>query len=122
MDAVQAKLDFLGPSGQWFGLGFGGTYEVQFTQKYMKDYGHAHFSWVWFNLRFGYIGYLYLAIMISMLIFNAFIQFRNQTSNGIFVGLLCLNSLIYCITYVNAIFLISGIQFYHDNKNKTYSK
>lgn len=60
MQAVQEKLDTLGTEAQWLGLGFGGVYEVQFTHVMLKDYGHAHYSWVWFNLRFGRIGYLYL--------------------------------------------------------------
>lgn len=114
MDAVQLKLDNLGPAAQWLGLGFGGLYEVHHTQEYLTDYGHAHYSWVWYNLRFGIIGYTYLIIMVTMLFYNSYINIRKKTPAGVFTGLLCINSLIFCITYVNSIFLISGITFFHD--------
>lgn len=118
MDAVQNKLSTLGPAANWLGLGFGGLYEVQFTHKYIIDYGHAHYSWVWFNLRFGRIGYLYLCIMVFMLSYNAFHHFKSRSPQGVFIGLICLNCLIYCVTYVNSVFLISGIPFFYSRKDK----
>lgn len=114
MDAVQLKLDSIGPSAQWLGLGFGGLYEVHHTHQYLTDHGHAHYSWVWYNLRFGLIGYIYLVIMVAMLFYNAYISLKKLTPEGVFIGLLCINSLIFCVTYVNSIFLISGITFFHD--------
>lgn len=110
-DAVAAKLDLGGKTMQWVGLGFGGTYRVHFTHKYLKNYGHAHYSWVWFNLRFGYMGYFYLAILASMLIYNAIRSLSMKTENSVFVALLCVSGLIYLMTYVNALFLSSGIHF-----------
>lgn len=113
MEAVQAKLDSLGPGAQLLGLGFGGLYEVQFTHQYLTDYGHAHYSWVWFNLRFGMLGYLYLVLMVGVLIFNAYTNLIIKTPVSVFISLLCISSLIFCVTYVNSIFLMSGITFYN---------
>lgn len=120
MDAVQHKLDTLGPAAQWLGLGFGGLYEVHHTHQYLTDYGHAHYSWVWYNLRFGKIGYIYLVLMVFMLFYNSYINLRKQTPTGVFIGLLCINSLIFCVTYVNSIFLISGITFLHDRNKRQH--
>lgn len=113
MEAVQAKLDRLGPSGIWLGLGFGGLYEVQYSHQYLTDYGHAHYSWVWYNLRFGRIGYIYLVVMLVALTFNAFNHLTSKKPEHLLTGLLCLSSLIFCVTYVNSIFLMSGITFLH---------
>ncbi|MBP6366712.1 MAG: hypothetical protein KA343_05225 [Nitrosomonas sp.] len=113
MQAVQEKLDTLGTEAQWLGLGFGGVYEVQFTHVMLKDYGHAHYSWVWFNLRFGRIGYLYLFIMIFVLVYNVIIGLSRKDHFGIFISLLCFNCLVYCLTYVNSVFLLSGIPFFY---------
>ncbi len=117
-DAVSHKIDLGGKTTQWTGLGFGGTYNVQFTHKYLVNYGHAHYSWVWFNLRFGYMGYIYMIIFASIMLFNAFRSVKIGTDNGVLVALLCISGIIYMMTYVNAIFLSSGIHFlYLHNKN-----
>ncbi len=120
MEAVQFKLDTTGPAAQWLGLGFGGLYEVQHTQEYLTEYGHAHYSWVWYNLRFGRIGYIYLFIMVTMLLYNAYKSLRKRTPTGVFTGLLCINSLIFCVTYVNSVFLISGITYFHDPEKEKH--
>ncbi len=112
-DAIQEKLDKLGPENQWLGLGFGGLYDVAFTHSYNKNYGHAHFSWVWFNLRFGIVGQVYLFFMGSLLLFNIFTGFKRGTTEGFFIAFLGLISVLYCMTYVNAVFLMSGIQFFY---------
>lgn len=121
-DAVSYKLNIGGKTTQWLGLGFGGTYRVHFTHKYLKNYGHAHYSWVWFNLRFGYLGYIYLAIFASMLIYNVIRSLMIKTENGVFVALLCISGLIYMMTFVNAIFLSSGIHFLHLNNDNDKDK
>lgn len=116
-DAVATKLEAGGKTKQWLGLGFGGTYEVQFTHKYLRDYGHAHYAWVWFNLRFGYMGYIYLTMLTIVLIYNGIRNVFLRTETSIFVALLCLSGLIYLMTYVNALFLASGIHFLYINKD-----
>ena len=119
MVAVQANLDRMGPASQWLGMGFGGVYEVQFTHQYMRDYGHAHYSWVWYNLRYGRIGYVYLLIMISVLTYNAFVHLNTRDPLGIFIGLLCIHCLVFCVTYVNSIFLLSGVPFFYRRNEAT---
>lgn len=110
-DAIQAKLKSRGESIEWLGLGFGGTYNVQFTHQYNQDYGHAHYSWAWFNLRFGNVGYIYLALLGGALLLNGISALYQRNEIGVFVALLCFMGLVYCFTYVNAVFLLSGIHF-----------
>ena len=118
-DAVRSMLKQGGTTTQWFGAGFGGLYEVQFTHEYLTDYGHAHYAWVWFNLRFGYSGYIYMFLFISALIFNAGRGLRTRNELGLFTTLLCFLALIYTFTHVNSIFLLSGLHFlYVHNRNK----
>lgn len=114
-DAIQQKLADTGQTAEWFGLGFGGLYEVQFTHEYLTDYGHAHFAWAWFNLRFGESGYFYMIILIAALGYNSMVNIRHAQSTReptpLFVALLCVMGLIYCGTHVNSVFLLSGIHF-----------
>lgn len=117
-DAVQAKLDRLGQENQWFGLGFGGLYEVERTHEYLTNYGHAHFSWVFFNLRFGFLGQVYLALMISLLFYNVCAGFFRGGIFSFFISFINLISILYCLTYVNAVLLMSGIQFFHLSENQ----
>ncbi len=110
-DAVTAKLQSKGKTIEWVGLGFGGLYEVKITHEVLTDYGHAHYAWVWFNLRFGAIGYLYMLIMVAMLFYNGTRSFMYKDKIGVFIALLCFQGLLYCGTYVNTLFLLSGIHF-----------
>lgn len=117
-DAIQNKLADKGPEYQLLGLGFGGRYEVRFTHEYLTNYGHAHYAWSWFNMRFGAIGYIYMALFMAALAYNGFMHMKSQRKEGIFVFLLCLLALIYCLTYVNGVFLLSGIHFFHDLRRR----
>lgn len=110
-EAVDDKLRTMGPIAELTGLGMGGTYDVTFTHQINKDYGHAHYSWVWFKMRFGQIGYLYLIIFIAMLLYNASQHWQYKKPFNLMVCFLCLFSCLYLVTYVNAIFLLSGLQF-----------
>ncbi len=112
-DSIRTTLAANGKTIELVGLGFGGVYEAQFTHKYVRNYGHAHYSWAWFNLRYGYSGYLYLLIFLSVLLFNAVKGLRMKTETGTFIGLLCIFGLLYCTTYVNAVFLCVGLHFFH---------
>ena len=122
-DSINATLEKKGQTIEWVGLGFGGLYEFQSTHEYIKDYGHAHYSWAWFKLRFGYLGYLYLLILTLTLLYNCFQGLHMRTSTPIFIGLLCFQALLYLVTYVNAIFLCSGIHFLwlHNKEQKAPS-
>jgi len=118
-DAVNIMLKKGGATKQWLGAGFGGLYEVQFTHEYLTNYGHAHYAWVWFKLRFGYSGYIYMFIFISALIFGVGRGLKQKNEISLFTALLCTLGLIYVFTYVNSIFLLSGLHFlYIHNRNK----
>ncbi len=117
--AINKKFDRKGSTIEMLGLGFGGVYEVARTHEYLKNYGHAHYSWAWFKLRFGQIGYIYLFIFVSALIYNGFMWGLKKDENGIFMMFLCFISLLYCMTYVNATLLMMGMQFmYHRRFNE----
>lgn len=110
LDEIQKKLNRKGEPDVWLGLGFGGLYEVARTHEFLKNYGHAHYSWAWFNLRFGRIGYIYLAIMVLALAYNGFYGIRSRMPVGLLVALLAFFSTLYFFTYVNAVFLICELQ------------
>lgn len=112
-DAIREMLERKGQTSQLVGAGFGGLYEAQFTHKYVEDYGHAHYAWAWFNLRYGAIGYFYLGIFASFLAFNILKGFLASNALGLFIAFLCMFGLLYCLTYVNAVFLSSGLHFLH---------
>lgn len=114
-DAIRERLKGGGETTEWFGLGFGGLYTVQFTHKLNEDYGHAHYAWAWFNLRYGQSGYVYLAILFAMLIYNTAAGLRRRDETGMFVALLCMNGIIFCLTHVNSLFLLNGLHFYNVN-------
>lgn len=110
-DAIQQRLSEGGRTVEWTGLGFGGLYNVRFTHQYNHDYGHAHYSWAWFNMRFGKIGYLYLFIMLGTMLYNAYQGLRIGSEIGIYVSFLCLMGMIFFMTHVNSVFLLSGMHF-----------
>lgn len=62
------------------------------------------------------MGYLYLTIFISMLLYNGVRGLLLKTEASILVSLLCVSGLIYSMTYVNALFLASGIHFLYIHK------
>lgn len=113
--SISNELRSRGKTDEWLGFGMGGTFTMHFTYETMENYGHAHYSWAWFKLRFGNIGFVYLIIMVAILSINAINGFRvGRTYNsalGYTIALLCIYSVLYCMTYVNWIFLLSGLQF-----------
>ncbi len=123
-DAIQAKLASQGRTVEIFGLGFGGLYEVKFTHEWLHDYGHAHYAWAWFNLRFGQSGYFYMVLFFMALFYNGFRAALEGTGEGLFLSLLCLLGVVYCFTHVNSIFLQMGVHFFQppngeSNRRKT---
>ncbi len=112
-DSIREMLERKGQTAQLVGAGFGGVYEAQFTHRYIKNYGHAHYAWAWFNLRYGTMGYFYLMVFIGIMAFNIVKGFRVHHALGLFIAFLCLFGLLYCMTYVNAVFLSSGLHFLH---------
>ena len=112
-DAVNLQLEKGSLAQQYFGLGFGTTYSIQLTHEFKKDYNHAHFSWVWFKMRYGHVGYFYLFIFMSALIYNGIYNLKQKDAAFKYVGLLCLLCFLYCFTYVNAVWLLSGLSFLH---------
>ena len=117
-DAIQRTLRNNGKTIEYLGLGFGGTYTVQFTHQLNTDYGHAHYSWAWFNLRYGKSGYLYLILFVSALLWNASKSLYRREPMDLFVSYLCLMGLLYCVTHVNSVLLQSGLHFFYNGRTK----
>ena len=112
-DAVNIQLEKASLTQQFFGLGFGTTYSIKLTHEFKEDYNHAHFSWVWFKMRYGYVGYFYLFIFMSVLTYNGIYNLKQRDAASKYVGLLCIICFLYCFTYVNAVWLLSGLSFLH---------
>ncbi len=114
-ESINTALQSRGTTDQWSGLGMGGTFTMHFTHETVENYGHAHYSWAWFKLRFGNVGFIYLAIMVIVLMLNTMEGFivgkTSKNPLGYMIALLGIFSLLYCLTYVNWIFLLSGLQF-----------
>jgi hypothetical protein len=122
-DAINLKLEKMGPHAQWTGGGFGALYNVQFTHKYVTDYGHAHYAWAWFNLRFGKMGYFYMMIFVAAILYSGFHNFRQYNQIGFFVACMCISAVLYVFTHVNSIWLLSGLHFlYQLPKDKIQDK
>jgi len=96
-----------------FGLGMGGTFYMRQSHGSIPDYGHAHYSWAWFKLRFGDFGFIYLGLMIGVILINIIKGFLLSTHESLVIAFLGIASLIYCLTYVNAVFLMMGVQFFY---------
>jgi hypothetical protein len=110
-DSISKHLAMLGESAELTGFGMGGTFTMKFTHEVVENYGHAHYSWAWFKMRFGEIGFVYLGILVVTLVANLYYGIRRWTSISMFIAFICLSGLLYLGTYVNAVWLLSGIQF-----------
>lgn len=111
MLSIARDLEQRGLTAQLLGRGHGGLYEVQATHQYIKNYGHAHYSWALFNLRYGMSGYIYLAMLALLLIYHTWRNWRMWTPISLTVALMCVQSFLYLGTYVNFVFLLAGLQF-----------
>lgn len=110
-EAIKTTLKQKGIFYEWCGLGMGGTYTVKFTHKYNEDYGHAHYSWAWFTLRFGNLGLIYMTFLFYLLIYIAK-DIMMADGLKILMALLAIFSIFYMFTYVNGVWLTSGLIFY----------
>jgi hypothetical protein len=110
-DSISKHLALMGESSELTGFGMGGTFTMKFTHEVKENYGHAHYSWAWFKMRFGEIGFGYLALLVGALVINLFYGVRRWTSTSMFIAFICLFGLLYLGTYINAVWLLSGIQF-----------
>ncbi len=112
-DSINTDLRKRGQTDEWLGFGMGGTYTMKFTYEIREGYGHAHYSWAWFKMRFGELGYLYLAILAGMMMVNTFRGIIIGTPVSTTVAFICLFGLVYLVTYVNSVWLLSGLHFLH---------
>ncbi len=110
-DAINVKLTSMGNTVKWLGVGHGGTYEVQYSHQYIKDYGHAHYAWAMFALRYGNMGYFYLMIFAVTIILNIYRNWTFTDPVRMGIALMSLQAALYLMTYVNFVLLCSGVQF-----------
>lgn len=116
--SIQRKLRDEGMTAELFGGGHGALYEVQFSHEYIRDYGHAHYAWALFNLRYGMTGYIYLTLLALMLLYHAWRNLDMRNPAALMITFMCVQSLLYMATYVNFIFLLAGAQFLYLAKPK----
>lgn len=111
-EAVNERLHVLRPEGELFGLGAGGTYTVVFTGGVVpQNYSHAHYGFVLFRLRYGDIGYIYLALFGLLMVINAIANFRQRTFQGNIIAFLGIFGCVFMLTYMFFNQLIAGLQF-----------
>ena len=118
-EAIQAKLHNLGPAAELFGYGPGGIYLVQFTMVIPPNYSHAHYSWAFFRLRWGYVGFLYLGIYIVLLLINFISHLLRKDILSRTIVVLDMWCIVYLFTYVFFNFLAVGLQFADTNSDKS---
>lgn len=107
--SIKRRLALAGHTIDMLGLGHGALYEMHFAHHYKKAYGHAHFSWALFKLRYGSFGYVLTAALAGLLLYNAFIHALSRDALSLYIVLISLACFIYMFTYVNFIFLLSGL-------------
>jgi hypothetical protein len=101
-----------GLTAELFGLGAGGTYYVEFTGGRVPDnYSHAHFSWALFKLRYGYVGYFYLAVFVVFLLWNLRGTLRSKLPENRIIFVLGLWGFFFLFSYMFYNQLIAGLQF-----------
>lgn len=118
--SINRELEFRGPSAIAFGLGHGGLYNVKHTHEYIKDNGHAHYSWALFNLRYGFSGYFYLACLLFLFAYHAFRSWDLKNGASLFASLLCIQSILYMGTYMNFVIFLAGIQLYRNASERSF--
>lgn len=111
MDAIGAKLHWMGPTAEILGAGHGAKYDVQYTWQYITDYSNAHYSWALFDLRWGLVGYVYLALWALFLAWSAARNILSQRPEVLMAALLCIWNLGYLGTYAYFTFFIGGLPF-----------
>ena len=110
---IGQKLELKGQTSVWFGLGHGGVYNMRTTHEYVKNYGHAHYSWALFKLRYGQLGFIYLFVIASVMLWQIKRNWSLVDPEKMFIALFCLQASVYLLTYVNFIFLTSGLVFFY---------
>lgn len=109
--SILKRLARDGETVEVLGLGHGALYEMRGANEYKKDYGHAHFSWALFKLRYGDLGYV-LAAMLGLLVFaNIVFHMGAWDPVSLFALLMSACALIYMFTYVTFILMVAGVSF-----------
>jgi hypothetical protein len=109
--AINQKLRRMGTAAEWFGGGHGAVYDVQLTMREVTDTGHAHFSWALFKLRYGYVGYVYLAIIAAMTLWSVVRNYGSVQPADRIMSILAMFSIAFLLTYVFGFFFLAGTQF-----------
>ncbi len=110
---IQEKLSQGGPIAKIFGFGHGAIYYIMMDGYYNPTYSNAHYGWALFELRYGYCGFLYLAIYAALIMANV-ARNKNCTDNfDRFIILICIGAILYIFSYMAFDILIFGLQFMH---------
>lgn len=111
LDAIKVKIENMGLFGKIFGAGHGASYDVKYTWNWKRNYSNAHYGWALFYLRWGYLGYLYLALWVIFLLVASGRFLLSPRPERLMVSLIALYTLGYVGTYAYFLFFIAGIPF-----------
>lgn len=109
--SILQRLARDGRTVEIFGLGHGALYDMRGANRYKTDYGHAHFSWALFKLRYGDLGYVFTAVLAVFVLANFFFHLGSLDPVSLFVSVISASAFIYMFTYVTFIFLLAGVSF-----------
>lgn len=111
VEEVDAALERSGAFAQAFGLGHGGTYPYRVPGKFEPDHGHAHYAFAFFNLRYGFMGKIYVVCIGGLLLLSILSAARFPSLISFFGAFMSLVCFIYLFTYVNFFNYQSGLPF-----------
>lgn len=106
---IEEELERHGFLAKLFGLGSGASYELLFLNKFTPNQAHAHYAFAYNNLRYGFIGKIYvvaLALLLGLAVLTAMVS-RNKMT--MFLGLLAVASIIYFFTWFNFFVYLTGL-------------
>lgn len=109
--SILKRLAAEGKTVELFGQGHGALYEMRAANEYKKDYGHAHFSWALFKLRYGDLGYLFTGVLAGLIVANMLFHMGSWDVVSIFALLISGCAFIYLFTYVTFILMLAGVSF-----------
>lgn len=116
-EQVQASLERKGQDADFFGLGFGGTYEFNIYGEVILSHGHAHYGSAYLLLRYGDFSKVYLYAIGFSLILGFWIALKNGSNLALFAGALNAISFIYLFTYFYFFFFCMGLTYLVYAKN-----
>ena len=110
---IQKKINDRGQIAKIFGLGHGAVYDIVIDGVSSTTYSNAHYGWALFDLRYGYLGFVYLFIYVGLILANVVRNVSSQMNFNRVIFFICIGATLYIFTYMAFNVLIAGLQFMH---------